>query len=47
MLKFESVLFCCLAGVVAAFFISKHRFGTFLPPMMEDEKQSPQKVASE
>jgi hypothetical protein len=43
MSKFESALVFCLAGLVTAILISKYRYGTFLPPPMEDEKQSPGK----
>jgi hypothetical protein len=34
------ILAFCVVGFVSAFLISKYRYGTFLPPPMEDEKQS-------
>jgi hypothetical protein len=33
----------CFVGLVSCILISKYRFGTFLPPPMEDQNQSPRK----
>jgi hypothetical protein len=41
--KFDSALAFFLAAFVSSILISKYRFGTFLPPPMEDQNQSPAK----
>ena len=43
MSKFETASAFIVAALVTAILISKYRYGTFLPPPMEDEKQSPRR----